>query len=62
METTSTTTSLTSNKWVAIGIGLGIAYAVYKFGPNQAVKAAAMGVIGTIVARQVPFVQTALVA
>lgn len=61
METTSTN-SLTSNKWVAIGIGLGICYAAYRFGPNQAVKAAAMGVIGTIVARQVPFVRDALVA
>ncbi len=41
-------------------IALGIVWAIYKFVPGQAVKAAALGVGGTIVARQVPFVRDAL--
>lgn len=41
-------------------IALGIVYAVYRFVPNTAVKAAAMGVVGTIVARQIPYVNEAL--
>lgn len=43
-----------------IAIALGITYAVYKFVPNQAVKAAAMGVAGVIVAKQVPYVNEAI--
>ncbi|MCM2250839.1 MAG: hypothetical protein NDJ19_00630 [Ramlibacter sp.] len=41
-------------------IGLGIALAVYKFVGNAAVKAAALGVAGIIVAKQIPFVQDAI--
>lgn len=41
-------------------IALGIVFAIYKFVPNQAVKAAALGVVGTIVARQIPYVQDAI--
>lgn len=43
-----------------LGIALGATFAVYKFVPNAAVKAAALGVMGVIVARQVPYVSTAL--
>ncbi len=41
-------------------IALAIVYGIYKFVPNQAVKAAALGVAGTIVARQIPYVQDAV--
>ena len=41
-------------------IALLAVYAVYRFVPNQAVKAAALGVVGTIVARQIPYVQDAI--
>lgn len=41
-------------------IGLGIALAVAKFVSNSAVKAAAYGVAGIIVARQIPFLQDAI--
>ena len=34
-----------------------IIFAIYKWAPNPAVKAAALGVAGTIVARQIPYVQ-----
>lgn len=52
----------TKNKWIAVAIGGGIAFAVFKFAPNNLVKGAALGVLGTIVARQVPYVNTALAA
>lgn len=45
---------------VKVGIALGIVWAIYKFGPGSAVKAAALGVGGTIVAKQIPFVRDAL--
>lgn len=41
-------------------LGLGVALAIAKFVPNQAVKAAAYGVAGMIVAKQIPFVQDAI--
>lgn len=59
METTNSTAN---SKWVAIGLGLAACYAVYRFGPNNLVKGAAVGVMGTIIARQVPYVNTALAA
>lgn len=43
-----------------IAIGAGIAYAVYKYVDNTAVKSAALGVLGLIVAKQVPFVKEAV--
>lgn len=43
-----------------VAIALGIAYGIYKFAPSQMVKAAALGVAGTIVARQIPYVKDAL--
>lgn len=36
-------------------------YAVWKFAPNQAIKAMALGVGGVIVGKQLPYVKTALV-
>ena len=41
-------------------IAAGIVFAAYKFGPNQAVKAAALGVAGVMVAKQIPYVQDAI--
>lgn len=41
-------------------IGLGVALAVAHFVKNSAVKAAAYGVAGMIVAKQIPFVQDAI--
>lgn len=49
-----------TSKLVPLGIALGICYAVQRFAPNQAVKAAAIGVAGVIVAKQVPYLQDAL--
>lgn len=45
---------------IKAGIALGIVWAIYKFAPGQAIKAAALGVGGTIVAKQLPFVKDAL--
>lgn len=47
-------------KLVPLGIALGICYAISKFSPNAMVKAAAYGVAGVIVAKQVPYLQQAL--
>lgn len=41
-------------------IALGIVYAAWKFAPSAAVKAAALGVGGVIVGKQLPYVKTAL--
>lgn len=43
-----------------LAIAAGVTFAVYKFVPNAAVKAAALGVIGVMVAKQVPYVSNAL--
>ena len=51
--------NLTQSDMKAIGIALGLCFAAYKFGPS-AVKAAALGVAGTIVAKQLPYVSDAL--
>lgn len=45
---------------VTSGIALAVCYAVYKFVPHQAAKAASLGVAGVIVARQLPFTGPAL--
>jgi hypothetical protein len=34
-----------------------ILYGIYRFAPNQAVKAMALGAAGAIVAKQVPYVK-----
>ncbi len=39
---------------VKMGTALAMLYAVYKFVPHPAAKAAALGVAGVIVARKVP--------
>lgn len=41
-------------------MGAAIAFAVYKFVDNTLVKSAAIGVIGTIVAKQLPIVRDAV--
>lgn len=43
-----------------LGIALGVVYAAYRFAPSQQVKAAALGVAGLIVAKQVPYVKDVL--
>lgn len=43
-----------------LGAALGVSFAIYKFVGNSAVKAAALGVMGTIVAKQIPYVREAL--
>jgi len=48
---------MSSSEMTNLAIALGIVYAAYKFGPTP-VKAAALGVAGVIVARQVPYVKT----
>ncbi len=45
---------------VKTGIALGILYGIYKFAPQQPIKAAALGTAGVIAFKQVPFVQDAL--
>lgn len=41
-------------------IAAGIVFAAVKFAPNQSVKAAALGVAGVMVARQIPYVQNSI--
>lgn len=50
----------TKNKWVKIGLGLAACYAAYRWMPNQAVKAAALGAAGTIVISNTPVIQNAI--
>ncbi len=45
------------NAVMKLAIAGGIVYAAYKFGPNQAVKAMALGVGGVIAAKQIPYVK-----
>jgi hypothetical protein len=40
-----------------LAIAAGILYAAYKFVPNQAVKAMALGAAGVVVAKQLPYVK-----
>lgn len=47
--------------WMGVGIALAIVYVVQKYAPMQAVKAAALGVGGVVVAKQIPYVREALV-
>jgi hypothetical protein len=47
-------------KIVPLAIDLGIAYGVSKFSSNPMVKAAAYGVAGVVVAKQIPYLQDAL--
>lgn len=45
---------------IPAGIAVAVCLAVSKFVPNQMVKAAALGVAGVVVAKQIPFVKDAL--
>lgn len=49
-----------TSKLMPAAIALGICYAAAKFSSNSMVKAGAYGVMGIIVAKQVPFVKEAL--
>ncbi len=40
--------------WINIGMAAGVVFALYKFAPNNAVKAMALGVGGVIAAKQLP--------
>lgn len=51
---------MTTSQITKLGMGLGICFAIYKFVPHQAAKAAALGVAGVIVGKQVPYLQDAL--
>lgn len=54
------TPNMTSSDLTSLAIALGIVYAVYRFVPNASVKAAALGVGGVIVAKQIPYVKDAI--
>ena len=43
-----------------LAIAAGIAFAAFKFSHNQAVKGAALGVLGVMVAKRLPYVGAAL--
>jgi hypothetical protein len=45
---------------IKLGVALAAVWAVYKFVPHSAVKAAALGVGGVIVAKRLPFVKEAM--
>lgn len=49
-----------TSKLLPAGIALAALFAVSKFVPNPMVKAAAYGVMGVIVAKNVPYVKDAL--
>ena len=51
---------MSQSEMVRTGMALAIAFGIYKFVPNQAVKAATLGVLGVIVAKQIPYVQDAM--
>lgn len=40
-----------------LAIGLGVLYAAYRFAPNPAIKAMALGAAGVVVAKQLPYVR-----
>ena len=52
--------NMTSAQMTKIAVALAICFAAYRFIPNASAKAAALGVAGTIVAKQIPYVQDAL--
>ena len=59
-STTSRSHPVNQSDLIRAAIALAIVYGVYRFVPGAAIKAAALGVGGTIVARQIPFVKDAL--
>lgn len=48
---------MSQSELTKMGIALGILYGVYKFAPQQQVKAMALGVAGIIIAKQVPILR-----
>jgi hypothetical protein len=51
---------MTSSQITKIGMGLAICFGIYKFVGHPAAKAAALGVAGVIVGKQVPYLSDAL--
>jgi hypothetical protein len=51
---------MTQSDMTKLAIALGICYAAYKFVPNQAAKAAALGVAGVVIAKKIPVLNTQL--
>lgn len=51
-----------TTKLMKFGVAAAALFAVYKFAPNQAVKAMALGAAGVAVAMQVPYVNAAFTA
>lgn len=51
---------MSQSEMVKLAIALGACYAAYKFAPWQAVKAGAVGVMATIIAKKLPYVGDAL--
>ncbi len=47
-------------KFKKVGVALAAAYLVFKYGKGEAMKAAALGVAGVVVAKQIPYVSEAL--
>jgi len=52
--------NLTTSEITKLGIALAICYGAYRFIPNTAAKTAALGIAGTIVAKQIPYLSDAL--
>jgi hypothetical protein len=48
------------NALTKVAIAAGIAFGIYKFVGNAAVKTGALGVLAVIVAKQIPYVNEAL--
>lgn len=46
-----------SSPLMKVALALGAVYVAYKYGPNNAVKGAALGVGGLIVAKQIPVIK-----
>lgn len=51
---------MSQSEMVRTAVAVGILFAAYKFIPNQQAKAAALGVLGVVIAKQVPYVQDAI--
>lgn len=52
---------MTQAQLMQLGISLGVLYGAYYFVKTPVVRAMVLGVAGTIIARQIPYVKTALV-
>jgi hypothetical protein len=51
---------MTQADLMKMAIAAGIAFAAYKYLPNMAMKSAALGVLGVMVAKRIPYVGDAL--